>query len=106
MGTSTIDTRLLPTTQYSVPLTGDTVTANNSGNHTLIINPAGTLLALTLALNGAPSDGDYLTLASSQIVTGFTMSGGTIVGALTSLTAAGFATFIYNSTASKWFRAG
>lgn len=103
---STIDIRLIPTVQYSTPTTGQTVNASTSGNVSLLINPAGSLLALTLALNPSPSDGDMLNIASSQIVTGFTMSGGTVIGALTSMAVATFARYQYSATAAVWFRIG
>lgn len=98
--------RLQPTVQYTTPATGDTITANNTGNLTVIINPAGSLLTLTLALNATPSDGDIMSLACSQAVTTFTMSGGTVVGALTTMAVATFAAYVYNATANKWFRCG
>lgn len=106
MATSTIDTRLIPTVQYTTPATGATVTAADSGNVHLLVNPAGTLLALTIAFNASPTDGDILTLGSSQAVTTLTMSGGTVIGALTTLAIASFARYMYNATASKWFRIG
>lgn len=106
MTTSTIDVRLIPTVQYATPTTGQTITASVSGNVSLLINPAGTLVALTLALNPSPSDGDIINIASSQVVTGFTMSGGTVIGALTSLAVASFACYQFSATASQWFRIG
>lgn len=106
MTTSTIDIRLIPSTQYVTPTTGSTVNANNHGNLTLLIDPAGTLLALTVALNGSPTDGDEITIGSSQIVTGLTISGGTVISTLTSLAVGSFAKFKYNATATKWFRIG
>lgn len=101
-----MDTRLIPITQYVAPTTGQTVNVNTNGYVQLFINPAGTILALTIALPGSPSDGDRLTLGSSQIVTGLTMSGGTVIGALTSLAVASFADYVYNATAASWFRMG
>lgn len=106
MTTSTLNSRLIPSTQYVTPSTGDTVTANDSGNVTMLINPAGTLVALTFAFNASPTNGDVVTLGASQIVTGLTMSGGTIIGGLSALAVASFASYQYNSTASKWFRVG
>lgn len=101
-----IDQRQVPITQYTTPATGATLTANDGANLKLIINPAGTILALTLALNASPADGDILSFCSSQAVTGFTMTGGTIVGPLTTLAIGTFASYIYNGTATKWFRIG
>lgn len=104
MASTTLDSRLVPTIQYATPTTGSTITASTSGNVTLLINPAGTLLALTVALNASPSDGDALTIASSQAITGFTMSGGTVIGALTTMAVGTFATYMYSATSAQWFR--
>lgn len=104
--TSTIDQRLIPAVQYATPTTGQTVSANGSGNVTLLINPAGSLLALILALNASSSDGDVLCFGSSQAVTTFTMSGGTVIGALSTLAIAAFGRYMYSATANQWFRIG
>jgi hypothetical protein len=104
--TSTLDSRLIPVVQYTTPTTGNTITLNSNGHTKLLINPAGTLLALTVTLPSSPSDGDIVSLASSQIVTGLTMNGGTIIGALTALAVATFASYLYSGDASKWFRIG
>lgn len=92
--------------QYSAPTTGSTITVGSSGHVKLLINPAGTLLALTVTLPASPQDGDIVSIGSSQIVTGLTMNGGTIIGGLTSLAVATFASFIFSSTANSWFRIG
>lgn len=99
-------TYLPPSVQYTTPTTGSTVNASVGSNVFLLINPAGTLVALTLALNGSPVNGDLLTISSTQIITGLTMSGGTIIGALTTMAVATFARYMYSSDASKWFRVG
>ena len=106
MATSTLDTRLIPTVQYAAPETGATVTVNNTGHVRLILNPAGSLLALTVTLPGSPSDGDMIELGCSQVVTTLTMNGGTIVGGLTSFAVGGFASYAYSSTGASWFRIG
>lgn len=106
MATKTTDERLIPAVQYTTPTTGATITVNTTGHVRLIINPAGSLLALTVALPGSPSDGDILEMCSSQVVTTLTMNGGTIIGPLTSLAVATFAAYIFNSTAGQWFRIG
>lgn len=89
--------------QYAAPTVGQTVTSD--GSSILIIDPAGTLATLTIVLPASPINGQDFVIASSQIVTTLTVTG-TIVGTLTALAVAGFARFIYSSTASKWFRAG
>lgn len=94
------------TVQYATPTVGATVTASAGANVILLINPAGTIATLTVALNGSPVDGDQLTIGASQIVGALTVSGGTLIGTLTSLAVAGFARYIYNATAAVWFRIG
>lgn len=106
MATSTLDIRLIPTQQYVAPTTGQTITVNTNGYVQLRINPAGTLLALTITLPGSPSDGDTVEVASSQAVTTLTMSGGTIVGPLTTMAVGTFAVYQYVASASSWFRIG
>lgn len=103
---STLSQRLVPAAQYTAPTTGSTINMNDHGNLTIIINPSGSLLALTLALNGSPQNGDTVSLASSQAVTTFSMTGGTVIGALTTLAIATFASYTYSSDAAKWFRSG
>lgn len=93
-------------TQYTTPTAGATVTVTAGRNVTVLLNPAGTLATLTVALQGSPVDGDIVTIGTSQIITVLTVSGGTLVGTLTTLALGGYATFQYNSTATKWFRIG
>lgn len=89
--------------QYAAPTTGQTVTAD--GSNVLLLNPAGTLVALTVTLPANPSDGQDFVVATSQIITTLTITG-TIIGTLTTLALGGFARFVYSATAAKWFRAG
>lgn len=102
--TSTLSVRLIPQTQYATPTTGTTINVNTNGFVRLLINPVGTLLALTVTLPASPQDGDLVNLASTQAVTGLTMNGGTIIGALTTLAIGTFATYTYSSSSSEWFR--
>ena len=106
MATKSIDERLIPIVQYATPTTGSTVTVGTTGYIQLVINPAGSLLALTVALPGSPQNGDVLELCSSQAITTLTMSGGTVIGALTTMAIGTFASYIFNSTAGQWFRNG
>lgn len=87
------------------PTTGATVTPA-AGTDVLILRPAGTLATLTVNMPVSPYDGQDFTVVSTQTVTALTMSGGTIVGALTTIVVGGFATFIYNGANSEWCRAG
>jgi hypothetical protein len=90
--------------QYNAPVTGASITINASTT-ALLVNPAGTIAALTVVLPATPFNGQSVTVASSQIVTALTVTG-TIVGTLTTLALGGFARFVYSADASTWFRAG
>ena len=92
--------------QYETPATGSTITIGGGSNVEVFINPSGTVLALTCNLPSSPADGDKVTVSSSQIVTTFTMGNGTIVGALTTLAVATFASYTYFATPAKWVRTG
>lgn len=104
MASKSIDERLIPIKQYATPTTGATVTVNPNGYVVLILNPAGSLLALTITLSASPSDGDRVGISCSQAVTTVTMNGGTIIGALTTASIATFATYVYNSDSTSWYR--
>ena len=91
--------------QYTVPTTGTTV-AMVPGASALVLNPAGTLAALTVTLPAAPIDGQRVTITSGAIITALTINGGTVNGIITALAANGFARFIFSSTAGAWFRTG
>lgn len=96
----------LPLVQYATPAAAATVTVNSSGYVRLLLNPSGTLATLTVALPGSPGNGDVVEIGCSQAVTILTLSGGTIIGGISSFAIGGFATYCYSSTASKWFRIG
>ena len=89
--------------QYVTPTTGTSVTILPATD-ALLLDPAGTLLALTVVLPTG-IDGKKVKIGSSQAITTLTMTG-TIVGTLTTMSLGGFAEFIYSASASKWFRTG
>jgi hypothetical protein len=91
--------------QYAVPTTGQTV-AMSANIGRLVLNPAGLLALLTITMPPSPTDGQECSFSTSQPITALTMSGGTIIGGLTTLALGGFASFVYSSGASSWFRAG
>jgi len=84
--------------------TGTTVSVNSAD--VLVINNGDTILALTVVLPAAPADGKTVAIATRSIVTGLTLSGGTILGALTAGTANGFAQYCFSSVADSWVRVG
>lgn len=90
--------------QYVTPSDAATVTVNAGSNVAVVINPSGALTALTVAFNGSPSDGDLVTLSFGQVIATLTISGGTVLGALLAGALAVPASYLYSSTASKWFR--
>lgn len=93
--------------QYGVPLTGTTVTVA-TGNTWLILTPAGTLAALTIALPTNRTDKQEVLVNSTQILTALTVSGAgtTVVGAPTTLAANGFFKMRYDAVLNSWFRVG
>lgn len=107
---SMINNAIAPVVQYSQPTTGATVTiANNTTNYetTLIIDPAGPILALTIALPSTPTDGQSVSIGTSQAITGVTMtSGATIVAGVTTLALGGTAKYMYKASNTTWFKIG
>ncbi len=90
-------------TQYEVPTTGQTKTA---GAYTkkLVINPAGALLALTITLDATNLyDGKTLEIYFTQIITGLTINGGTVVGALPAGAAVGLIKLVYVESTANWY---
>jgi hypothetical protein len=88
------------TYQYSAPLTGATVTMTQAY---LLINPAGTIAALTIVLPASPVPGQVACFATSQTITALTITGA-IDTTLTTLAAGGKATFMYELNSAKWFQ--
>jgi hypothetical protein len=95
---------LITVPQYAAPLTGDTVTSD--GSQQLVINPAGTLLALTVDFPATPVDGQRFDISCTQIITGLTLTAAaTIFGTLTTFAAAdAFAGWVYSGDAAAWVR--
>lgn len=87
----------------SVPLTGGTVNLA-AATPIEIIDPAGTLAALTVNLPGSPVDGQLQRVSFTQAITTLTMGGGTISNAPTTAAAAATFEFIYDLATTKWYR--
>lgn len=90
----------LPIT-YFTPTTGTTITSITGTN---IVEPSGTLLALTVNLPSSPIDGDIVNITFTTVITGLTISNGTIVNNLTTAAAGQSQAFIFRSANSKWYR--
>jgi len=91
--------------QYSTITTG-TITGLDTQQDVQVIHNAASLAAtLTITFPATPKDGQKFGIASVLGVTALTMtSTATIVGILSVVAAAGFATWIYNSDSTKWIR--
>lgn len=89
------------------PLTGVTITVA-ADTSSLIIQPAGTIAALTVNLASAPTV-RRIKIMTTQIITTLTMGGGgsnTLLGGLAAGTANGFAEYEYLAATTTWYRCG
>lgn len=91
----------LPVVQTATPTTASTVTINAATN-VMCINPAGTLVALTISLPTASYDGQLLVIIFSQAVTTITLSGVSSLSALTTAALGLTRYLIYSSLLTKW----
>jgi Collagen triple helix repeat (20 copies) len=89
--------------QYSAPATGNTVASN--GATQLVIQPAGTLLALTITFPASPVNGQLFNIACTQIITTLTLNGNgnTIIGGITTFAAVnGTIGYVFTTGATAW----
>ena len=96
---------------YSVPLTGTVIPDNGQTyNKWIIIQPAGTIAALTVTFPpfGVAIDGQEIQLTSTQTITALTISavGSSVIGANAGLSTTTPITFKYNQPLNVWFRFG
>ena len=88
-----------------IPITGGTVVMN-PGQQRIVINPAGSLLALTVTLPAGPSNNQIAGMAFTQIITGLTINapgGATVVAPSTSAAVDSTFRFIYQASSTSWF---
>ena len=94
------------TIEYVTPTTGfNNTIANSTTNY--IMEPAGTLASGTVKMPASPVNGQKVTIASTAVITALTHSpntGQTLKGALTTIAANGYGTWIYRSTNTTWYR--
>lgn len=90
----------------STVASGSTIALTTATNH-LLYDQSATVAALTVTLpSSGLVDGQIITIATRSAITALTVNGGTIYGAPTTLAAGEFASFIYSSGATAWFRKG
>lgn len=92
-------------TQYFTPTTGQTITVLPADNHiAVIIEPAGALLALTVALP-AMQNGQIVRFVSTAAITALTLTSGvSIVQGITTLLGGTSAVYIYYAATNKMYR--
>lgn len=90
----------------AAPLTGTSITMPN-GIAKLLLDPAGTIAALTVVTSPATAlvDGQELQISTSQTVTALTVTGGTgttIAATITTVTANAPVDLVYHAATAKW----
>ncbi len=86
------------------PTTGQTITLTNNARN--IINPSGTIAALTANLPNSPSDGDVMLIKFVNTVSSMTWTSGTGGATLANgytTTASTEVNLTYNATDNKWY---
>ena len=92
---------------YNTPVTGATITTV-TGEQRTIVNPAGTIAALTITTPPSPVEGQIWGAASTQIVTVLTITGtagATVVAPFTSFAVDGNFRVIYRAAITSWLPA-
>ena len=93
--------------QYSTSTSGTVTAQDTKQDIQLIHNGASLAATLTVTFPATPTDGQVFSIASSLGVTLLTLTSSiTILSGITSLTAGGFASWMYEKTANKWIRIG
>ena len=95
-----------PYVQRVSPLTGATIVVPGA-DAIIIVTPAGTIAALTIQMPPQANllDGNTVQLGSSQIITSLTFTGGTVLGAPSTVPAAfGNAGFVWSEVDLVWYR--
>ena len=85
----------------TTPSTGNTVVIT-SGYPTLYVHGTGTLSALTIKLPQSPLNGQIFTVIGDQSITSLTVTGGTLVTAISSFNPSSPLRLIYDTAQTKW----
>lgn len=83
------------------PTTGGTVNLVNKRYN--IINPVGSLLALTVNLPSSPANNDVVYIKYTQTVSTVTYANGTVVAPITAPIAGGLVVLTYDSGTTSWY---
>lgn len=93
--------------QYSTATSGSLAVPDTQQDTVLIHNGASVALTMTITFPPNPVDGQLLTLCSGAGITTLTLSSvNSILGGLGSMAVGGFASWVFNADANKWFRCG
>lgn len=95
-------------TEYNVPATGFSYTIANTTN-VMIFKPAGILATGTVTMPANPVSDQVVRICSTQAITALTHSpnaGQTLDAALTTISANGYASWIYRLADTTWYRTG
>jgi hypothetical protein len=104
------DALLKESHSFQAPTEGFSITIGNNVR-SLLLNPAGTLLAGTITMPGNPQNGRSVKIASSQTITALTLNANTgqsfaAGAAITTILANGFAEYTYRGGNNTWYRVG
>lgn len=83
------------------PTTGSTVNVVNKQYN--IINPAGSLLALTINLPSSPANGDSVQIKYTQGISTVTYTGGTVVSPITTPVTGMFVILVFDNFTNSWY---
>jgi len=86
--------------------TSGTFTANDTQQDVVMLHEASLALTFTFAFPANPTNGQQVTMISTGGITTLSLSAtvGTIVNALTGMTAGSPATYVYYSVTNKWYK--
>lgn len=90
--------------QRATPTAGATVVSD--GSPLLALLHSSLIATLTVTFPSSPRNGQQFGIASKSAVTALTLNGGSTIGGLAALTAAGFATWAFSTTDTAWVRTG
>ena len=93
-----------PLIQYSTAASASTVTCLDYGESLCVIHETTLVALLTLSLPATPVGGQSVKFVSVGGVTALTLSGGTVVNALTTIAAGGTCEYTYTKDTSKWYK--